>query len=355
MDTQISILSLRRALPVLGWTAVYEFEDFLARATGGSLHLPARRSASVRRLLRGPLRRRFGHLTLEEPPRPTPGSHNVLIAVATTPMQLQMLLSVPAWRSFDQVVAYVIDSYKHGDYPPLTDRLDHVFTPILEDVEPVRKLTGVPTTLIPFGYDVLVEGSDRGHRHRPIDVIGYGRQPPEHLRAVRDAFNRPGSGRLFFHSTYEHPRPRDVQQERDLFWKLLRRSNLAMAFCTQAFYQRSIPVSIVTCRWFECLTAGCVVVGRRPATPLADRLFDWPDATIEAPEDPTGFVPFIEDLLAQPERLDEARRVTRRHFLARHDVRHRIRDMWQALDLPLPGGLEAELGELTRLSETART
>lgn len=354
VDTDVFILSLRAALPVVGWTAVYEFEDRLAEATGGTIHTAAFRGPSARRVLRGPLRRRFGHFTVPDPPRPTPGRRSLLLAVATTPAQLQMLLGVPAWRSFDQVAAYVIDSYRYADFPPLASQLDHIFTPILEDVEVVQRRTGVPTTLIPFAYDVLVQGSDRDHRHRPIDVIGYGRQPPEHQRAIRDAFNRPGTGRIYFHSTYEQPRPRNFQQERDLFWKILRRSNLALAFCTKEFYQRPIPVSIVTCRWFECMTAGCVVVGRRPTTPLADQLFDWTDATIEAPDDPAEFVPFIEDLLAQPERLDEARRITRRHCLARHDLRHRIRDMWSALDLRLPERLEAELEELARVSAASR-
>lgn len=354
MATAFSIVSLRGIEPTLGWTPIYEFEDLLASATEGTIHRPALKGRTARRLLRGPLRQRFGHITFADPPRPVPGRDNVLIAVATTPTQLQMLLGVPGLRSFDHVVAYVIDSYRYADYPEVTSRLDRIFTPILEDVEALQERFGVPTTLLPFGYDALVQGSDRDHRHRPIDVIGYGRQPPEHQRAIREAFNRPGSDRLYFHSTYHHPRPRDVREERDLFWKLLRRSNLALAFCTKAFYQRPIPVSIVTCRWFECLTAGCVVVGRRPSTPLADQLFDWPDATIEAPDDPAEFVPFVEDLLAQPERLDEARRVTRRQFLARHDVRYRIRDIFTTLGLPLPVALEAGLDELSRLSEKAR-
>jgi hypothetical protein len=60
---------------------------------------------------------------------------------------------------------------------PLTNLFDLLFVTSLEDVDAWKRVTGVPTTWLPWGTDALRLGS--GEPHRKWDVTRVGRQPPE--------------------------------------------------------------------------------------------------------------------------------------------------------------------------------
>lgn len=345
MPDVLTILSMRHVQPALGFSPVYEFEDHLVRLMSAALVVPAARPDWQQRFLRGPARFRVSPMLLEH--QPDPGG--TLLICAPTPMHLAGLASIKGWRAgYSKVAAFIIDSYQARNYnmPPFVAELDHLFTPILEDVELLEQKTGVATSLLPFGADTLFQGCDRDATGRPIDVIGFGRQPEVYDLPLRDALNKPGSGRFYMHSTLNSPTPISHTDERTVFWKTLRRANLSLAFCTLSYYQRKIPVSIITPRWFESLNAGCIVIGKRPQTPLADQLLGWEDATIDLPDEGADVVRFVEDLLGQTDRLDAARRRSRQQFLKHHDVRYRIAQVLDAVGHPHSAPLTQELADV---------
>jgi hypothetical protein len=199
--------------------------------------------------------------------------------------------------------------------------------------------------MVPYACDTATFGP--GDPERFVDVIGYGRQLAEHAQAVEQAYNAPSSPRMFYHTGYfSSIRVSDHRAQRAVFWKILKRSRVALAYDTLAANTRGFTFSLVAQRWFECLTAGCVIVGKRPVCPETESLLDWEDATIEAPDDASLLVPFLEDLFQSPERLNAIHARNKRETMLRHDWRHRIDQMLGILDLPRPDRLTASIEAL---------
>lgn len=222
-----------------------------------------------------------------------------------------MLSSIPGWREkFDIVAAYIFDAWDFPIYPKYTRNLDRLFVAMPELIDDLQKYFGIPVSLVPFGADILTHGS--GELNRPFDLVSYGRIPEQYHRAFSNTFNTPGSGRIYYRSTfrpveifpkksYENRRDRE---DRMLLFKILRRTKIALAFDTMYPGMRQFPYSFVTLRWFECGGAGCAILGKRPTAPVADELLCWEDATIELPDDAQASVEFIEELLQDKPRLE---------------------------------------------------
>jgi hypothetical protein len=140
-----------------------------------------------------------------------------------------------------------------------------------------------------------------------------------------------------------------VWTERAMLLKLMQRSKIGLAFHMLVEPQGNRPktAGFVTSRWFEQLAAGCVVVGKRPR--LAQSLFDWPDATLELPDDRTESARIIAALAADDAFLKVTRRRNVIEMCRRHDWRYRIRDIFRHFDLALPWQLASELERLENL------
>src|SRR5207247_324562 len=134
---------------------------------------------------------------------------------------------------------------------------------------------------------------------------------------------------------------------RQLFFQILRRSKIALNYrYTQTTAWNARGICPLTARWFEAIAAGAVIVGSKPTGPEAAREFDWPDAVIDFPEpndDPAGFVMSI---IEDKPRLASLSRRNYFEALRRHDWRHRIRDIFNTLKLPIPKPMQAELDAL---------
>lgn len=339
------LLSQRAVSPSPGWHPIYDLENMIARLCGAQIMAPELR-IDRHRMVHSLVRRAVG--SYRKLPIQPQGQPSVLIVFAHLPDRLDLLEAVEQWRRrFDIVAAFVTDSHWSWDrVARLANHLDHLFVPIRETVEPIQATTGVATHLLPFAMDMLNHGS--ASDDRTIDIASYGRQPRELHQALQQRFNQPGSARIYLHSPFGFRKPDDWQMDRLLFWKLLRRAQVAMAFDTIVDGRRAVPhnCSIVTPRWFECLGSGCIVAGGRPRTSLFDELFDWPDSMIDLPEDIDAAVERIESLLARPDELATMRRRNYRHMLARHDWRYRIDRLIRTLGITIPAPLKRELATL---------
>ena len=326
------ILSERCARPRAGWDPITEFEDLAAQSCDAKLIAPQHH-----RFWRRPYRRflqRYPGPYVRQPRPDASEVPDVLLVVACTPAGIAQVQAIPGWRRTPLVAAYVIDSFYMDQYPAVTRQLDHVFTPIDTDASLIERRYGVPASVIPMATDVMRHGDDDSPR--PIDLVAYGRQPYAYL----ESFQRGGD--IVFRDALP-----GIGAERRLFWEELRRAKLAAAFntLTPMCRGREFTRSILTPRWFESLAAGCIVVGRRPRTPLAERILCWEDATIELP-DADSSPQFVRDLLSDSPRRAAARVRDRQHMLRGHDWRHRLRDMFEVLGLSLPARLAVDLKEL---------
>lgn len=342
----------------------YELEDLLVDTCDAHLLIPVMRESRqwVQRsrrhtaiFLEKLIRRTTGLYQFLEISLPATGAANVLIVIGISGAQLELLSSIPKWRQrFDLVIAYVFDAWIWEAYPTFTNQLDHLFVPLPEVIPTLQAHFGIPVSLLPFGVDVLVHGSDGSDR--PLDVISYGRIPAQFHQAFSKAFNQPESAQCYYRSL---PRRTEYfptrayhegdRLDRQLLFHMLRRTKVALAFDTLYPGMRVFPHSFVTLRWFECGATGCAIVGKRPTTPLGDQLLNWQDAVIDLPDDPETSVQIVKDLLADSSQLQAICSRNYLENLSRHDWRLRIQDLLTQLNLPLPARLVYQLEQLKSL------
>jgi|GEM_PF-297670 len=333
----------------------YEFEDLLLGMTQGILIAPQNVSAFVRarrvpvvgRSLGWAMGGCVGRFQPVRSPCEKPGER-VLFLTAMGLHSLAMLNAVQDWRkSFDLVVAFVLDAFEPCP-PEVASRLDHLFIIIPELVGELQKSLGIPVTFMPLACDVL--GKATVGNVRGIDVLAYGRQSPVYAGQLERHFLREDSSRLYL-AGFTYPHVTDWRQQRKGFWNVLSRTRISLAFAPDPTQSRFRDLPVINARWYEGLAAGCVMVGKPPATPVFSELFDWPDAVIELPKTPADAPAFVEGLLDQHKRLARAHLRNHLMMLRRHDARLIFQEMCQVLGVDLPAGVGQEIERLQRRSE----
>ena len=209
----------------------------------------------------------------------------------------------------------------------LVDRLCLPFSPALADFDDDDQAI---LRHVPLGVDTSL--SDGFNDFRPISVLAYGRQPRGLSAMLGQHFNAPNMRTIFHHT--DHASISEVHSfeiHRLHFWKLAQSSAVAIAYDPRLTHPERFPMSIVGQRWFECLSAGCAVVGARPTTPEADVLLDWEDSTIELPGNFQEIPKFLDDLLGDTKRLSDIRERNAYEVRKRHDWRFRIADIMRSL------------------------
>ncbi|MGF1568022.1 MAG: glycosyltransferase [Nodosilinea sp.] len=375
--THIHLLTTRHRIASPQYGILLELETILASCADVQLVCPLARqvyrrsttaSPLVRTITQKTLRRSIGlfHPIPEVDLPPAKGDVNVLLILGLNGSDLEALAAIPRWRRrYDLVVAYLFDCWVVEALPRIAAQIDHLFIPFPEMQAVLEARLGLPVSLLPFGADVLGQGSAR--LDRPVDVISYGRNPLAYHQTLVTSFGQPGSNRLY----YTHPTAqtevfptlpygpeRFDYQHRLLLGKMLRRSKAALAFSNTYTAQvpstvtphvaHRVPVPILGYRWFEISATGCAVIGKRPKSPLLAEYLGWEDATIELPDDPRLGVDFIGNLLGDTDRMAAIHQRNYRENLIRNDWRHRLRMMFERLALPLPPRLKNQLGEIER-------
>jgi hypothetical protein len=359
------ILSMRALASTVPLDTILELEDLLVRTCEAKILTPVPSQiflkswqipiTGVRQLTQKVVKKTIGCYELADLPLNS-GKPNILITIAMRGGHLDLLSSIPNWRKkFDLVLAYVFDCWVYEDYSTNVRYLDRLFVPVPEVIEPLKQKFNIPVSLMPFGADVLGQGSNQ--LNRLIDLISFGRIPDKYNLAFLKKFNAKDSETLYYRSTPRSqqgfPIPPDKQLRDKLdaasLFSMLRKSKMMLAFDTLCEGMREFPYSVLTLRWFFGLSAGCAILGKAPTTPLAKELLDWENATIELPDDPLKSCEFIEELAKNTDLLHSIHRKNYREALARHDWRYRIKDVFKAIDVSLPPKLSQELTQLDTL------
>jgi hypothetical protein len=109
----------------------------------------------------------------------------------------------------------------------------------------------------------------------------------------------------------------------------------------------------ISARFYEGAAAGAVMVGEAPRTEEFKRQFDWPDAVIHVPFDSPDIERILGDLSDDPERLRSVRRNNVREAALRHDWLHRIRVVFETVDLAPTEEMRARAQRLDRIASQA--
>jgi len=362
----IFVLSSRGLWSNVSWDPVFELENIVVRTCNAQLLVPSARDLLIRsyglappsdRIARKAIKRTTGFYKLAPLPELF-DKPNVLLTIGLSGSDLELLSSIPKWRQcFDLAIGYVFDAWDTGSYSKNVYHLDHLFVALPEVIHELKQYFGIPVSLLPFGADVLTQGSCQVKRS--IDLMSFGRIPTQYHNAFLNKFNQPGSEQIYYKSTPRNDErfpklpyeKRKDEEDTLLLFHFLRNSQITLAFDTLYPGMRQFPYSFITLRWFYGWATGGAIVGKRPTTPLADELLNWEDATIELPDDPQKSVELIEELLQDTQRLHSIYRRNYVESLARHDWRYRIQSMLEKVKIPLPHLLHEELLQLKMLHD----
>lgn len=337
-----TILYSGLASPHVGWAAVDELAPLLAYYFNAELLSPGKLAGNWLQRRLHPHRQLYKTVPA--------GGGDVLIVVARGPGDLRLINAIPDCRKqFKKIYGVVIDSYFQEGYGEETALYDAITVTAHDDVTYPRDKYGIQVHQLYQGADCLTWAPKQWHS-RDIDLIGFGRTPTSYQACFAEHFHQAKSPFLYLHSPLGNITGDTVHLERGMLFKLLHRSKLSLAFHMFVELQGERPRSMsVTSRWLESLLSGCIVVGRRPPSRMAEDMLFWPGCTIELPEDPKLAAQEVEQLLERNHQFDAQRQSNIAHMIGHHDWRYRIRDFCGFVGLPTPDMLDQDVQRLQAL------
>jgi hypothetical protein len=342
--TKIAIVSGREYSMHLSEYCARDFEDAITESTEATLICPTPTSTQK-----------------------SACSADIAIVVGITFDRLAKLLQATEFAPDCKVVAYVFGAYQYATNRPRNPirkwrkrnwygafaKLDCLYLGFDVWSDEISHDLNVKTAYLPMAANVLtVNASPYAGDDRPIAVAAFGRQHQPTVAALSDALNRHESSDFFYYPSFLDARgANDSKRYRDMFWQALRQSKVSLAYDHYAAPNiNGARCSYVGPRWFESLAAGTVVAGIAPQSDDCAVLLDWPNATIDLPEDPDASVEAIQGILTDG---DFIREVSARNLVEmnkRHDWRHRLATILANDGFALPAFLSEQLEILAERS-----
>jgi hypothetical protein len=375
VDGRVLLFSMRRLADLVGYCAMYEFEDLTVDATDGDLVMPldvARLEAS--RKLFKLARVLTGSTRLADAVRMAPGalevtrSHDLFFAVFNHPHELFALHALRGWRERARFAACYLCEAWTGQLPvyllEMLRQFDHVFVGVLSSVDAVAAVCGRPCTYLPMGVDALAFCPYPNPPARGIDVCGIGRRSAVTHDALRKWAAE--SGRFYYYDTIQSRgapganggftrtmtfRVSDHREHRVLLANLLKRSRYFIA--NRAWADNPSITrgnDEIAARFYEGAAAGTVMVGEPPDSDDFRTQFPWHDAVVRMPFDAPGAADVLAALDADPARTGRMRRDAVVHALRMHDWVYRLRQVLDTAGAPPLGRVQAREARLQDLA-----
>jgi hypothetical protein len=327
--SRICLVSMRDLSSAVARCLAYEFEDRILELDDVDLVTPRHSAVS-----------RYGEKVLEHLGRHlgavaglNPGlervrlerDYELFVVVCQFPRDLLALGALPGWRErAGKAVLWLEEMWQHGlndskAHLALLARFDHVFLNCKQTVEPLSRAIGRPVSYAPPGVDALLFSPWPDLPERVIDVLNIGRRSlvtHEALRERKDFF--------YVYDTITKDRVADAKQHRELLASMIKRARYFIA--NKGKFNRSdetVGQAEIGFRFVEGVAGGTILLGDHPTGDAWDRWFGWKDAAIRAPYDAPGIGALIDELDADPERIERARRANVAHALRWHDWSHR--------------------------------
>jgi hypothetical protein len=236
------------------------------------LEVHPRRPSSFEKLLSVVNRRRTGNASSLEP----------CLFVCAGPPDLEKMICIQGWRKrFGAVGAWIIDSFWVDNIPKVirvASPFDMFFVTSLEDIESWKRLTGIPTTWLPWGTDALRLGSASPVRN--WDITRVGRQPME-WEVDDDAVTAAMALGIKY-----RPRPDSYDlntvQNQKLMMNVYADSKYVLAFSNVANPEPYTHPTrqYLTGRWVDGLAGGAILAGISPQGESVQPLL-WKGATLD--------------------------------------------------------------------------
>ena len=145
---------------------IYELEDIIVRTCSAQLLIVPTASDATRWIfeqcrclqpvLGGVAKWTVGRYNIEKQNELHPKENSdILLVIAINGGELDILSSIPNWRKrFDVVLAYIFDAWAPESYSRLIYKIDHLFVPMPEIIDSLRKSFKIKVDLLSFGAGV---------------------------------------------------------------------------------------------------------------------------------------------------------------------------------------------------------
>ena len=367
MHPRVLLLSQRGISDQVANACLYDFEDLVCDLDQVDLfaptapHIHPGRMYKLGRLLRAPktLSQSVAFAKHEFEPK---HDYDVLFVVLDNYRQVTSLHSIKAWRQrCHKVICFFPEIYPkdylhHNAILELFEDFDHIFIGVQHGIEKLAKIIGKPCSNLHPGVNALQFYPNLA-TPRGIDVCYIGRRSGITHRALSDLAS--AKDLFYYYDTAKGGfRVGDHVAHRRLYANLVRRSRYFIVNYGKIDQpDKTGGAQEAGYRFFEGVAGGAVMIGKPPDTAVFRRLFDWPDAVVEAPFDAPEIGALIAELDADEKRVARIRRDNVVNALRRHDWVYRYREMLAAVGLePSPNMVAREeaLEDLARSIENGR-
>jgi hypothetical protein len=177
---------------------------------------------------------------------------------------------------------------------------------------------------------------------RFIDVLSIGRRSE---RMHQELVSAAQADKIFyFHDTISYRGCKyglitaEPKQHRGLLARLAKRSKYFVVNPGKFDEPKTVgQEEVIGPRFFEGAASGTVMIGRKPNNAVFDELFFWPDAVIDIPHESEQVMEILNDLNAQPKRLEKIRKNNMTNSLLNHDWLYRWEQVLELAGLdPMP-------------------
>jgi hypothetical protein len=352
-------LSRRRIDTLVAYCQHYEFEDVAGELTQADRVEPQNISSletsrKAYRLFRMISRsRKFARrFALSVPQIRLDRRYELFLPVFNNPYELFSLATIPDWRERCTKAACFISEYWIHQYRPhylleLLRQFDHVFIASHHAVDHLAKEIGRPVSYLPLATNVLRFSPLPLPPTRSIDVCNIGRRSSvTHQVLLRMARER----RIHYHYDTIAPSGANLAQRsfhvddppghRQLLGNIVKRSRYFIANRARVNEPEYLQhLDEISGRFYEGVAGGAVMLGEAPRTDTFRKLFDWPNAVIPLPFDSPDVEQLLAALDAEPKRMEQARRHNLHFGALRHDWVHRLRVIYETLDVPVTAAM----------------
>lgn len=357
---RVLMASRRLIEPKVSWASAYEFEDTVSAIDDVELATVKPVDAKPSRLekklfLR--LQQTAGIAAHREPRWDKIGvqeNYDLFFVRAMTPQKLDFLSAIDGWRKRCQTAVCWIEELwvnwlQYEKMLAPLRQFDHVFVGHVAAPDPLSQIIDRPCSFLAPAADALRFCPYPNAPARSIDMWAMGRRAPAtHNRLLEHAKNNQDF-MYFYDSAKWTYFVEGATEHRDLTASLLKRSRYFLADRAKADEpEQTKGQQVFGPRFFEGAAAGALLIGEPPDCRVFDEYFDWPDAVVSLPHGSTKIVDLIEELDADPDRINKARRANVNNALRRHDWVHRWETVLDTLGLPAMPGVTERKTELER-------
>lgn len=304
----------------------------------------------------------LGNRAIIEPTAVTK-DYDLFFYVAWSPQSLVELERITHWRERCRTTAVYLfelwDSTLAQDtrYLKLLNQFDHVFLLHRACVPHLNAYTSAKCSWLPPGVDCLTATPYPSPPERVIDVYSIGNRAPEVHRQLVELSRRGHFFYLYDSLSSTDSRVKDWGEHRLLLANVIKRSRYFITFNPATLSggkrEKIAGEQVLPSRLFEGAAGGAVMIGTAPQCPEFLQYFPWDDAVIELDPGSADIAKVINDLEANPERVERIRKSGTVACLLRHDWAYRWERILHTLGVEALPRLGARLSKLADLAAAA--